>query len=156
VPRDILESLVDELLTAADRLGLEARLLELLEEAEAQTTATRSRLVERQVFAAASRIDRFVDYLGNADLPADERPASALGKGRPLFAPPSEIEPGGLPRLPDNPINFSGIYIVDWFEALRNLAVGNAGHAAGRDISPQQNARLGEIIGVIAGGQESV
>jgi hypothetical protein len=155
LPRDILESLVDELLTAADRLGLEGKLLELLEAAEAQTTATRTRLVERQVFAAASRMDRFVDYLGMTDLPSEERPASKVGKARPLFAPPPEIEARELPRLPDTQINFSGIFIVDWFDAFRSLAVENAGHAAGRDIGPQQNARLGEIVDLIAGRQES-
>ena len=58
LPRDVLESLVDELLTGADRLGLEVELLDVLEKAEAQTAATRTRLVERQVFAAASRIER--------------------------------------------------------------------------------------------------
>lgn len=157
LPRDTLESLVDELLTAADRLGLELQLIELLEEAEAQTTATRARLVERQVFAAASRMDRFVDYLGMADLRPDERPASVVDKARPLFAPPEAIEYRSPPHLPDIPINFSGIFILDWFEAFRSLAIDNAGHAAGRDISPQQNARLGEIIGIIGstrGGKE--
>lgn len=154
LPRNVLESLVDEILTAADRLGLEARLLDLLEVAEAQTTATRTRLVERQVFAAASRMDRFVDYLGMEEVPLDDRPASKVGKARALFAPPDEIERGSRPRLSDTPVNFSGIFILDWFEAFRNLVIDNAGHAAGRDISPQQNARLGEIIGVIAEGYE--
>ena len=154
LPRDVLESLVDELLTAADRLGLEARLLELLEAAEAQTTATRTRLVERQVFAAASRMDRFVDYLGMADLSLQERPLSRVGKARPLFAPADEIEPQRLPRLADSPVNFSGIFILDWFDAFRSLAIDNAGHTAGRDISPQQNTRLGEIIEAIRGARE--
>ena len=151
LPGDILESLVDELLTAADRLGLEGQLVAMLEEAEAQTTATRARLVERQVFAAATRVDRFVDYLGMADIPPDERPASMVDKARPLFAAPEKIPHRSPPDLPDTPVNFSGIFILDWLEAFRSLAIDNAGHAAGRDISPQQNARLGEIIGVISG-----
>ena len=113
--------------------------------------ATRTRLVERQVFAAASRIERFVDYLGLADVPADERPASPVAKARTLFQPPPVIEPNKLPRLPDNPTNYSGIYIVEWFEAFRRLAIDNAGHAAGRDITPQQNARLGQIISIVEG-----
>jgi hypothetical protein len=53
--------------------------------------------------------------------------------------------------LKPQPVNYSATYIVDWFEAFKHLAVDNAGHAAGRDISPEQNARLGEILGRIAG-----
>jgi len=154
LPGDILASLVDELLTAADRLGLEAQLVALLEEAEAQSTATRARLVERQVFAAASRMDQFVDYLGMADLPPQERPASMVEKARPLFAPPAKVAPRSLPHLPDTPVNFSGIFILDWFEAFRSLAIANAGHESGRDISPQQNVRLGEIIAAMSGTGE--
>ena len=53
--------------------------------------------------------------------------------------------------LPETPVNFPALYIVDWFEAFQHLAIANAGHAAGRDISPEQNARLGQILERIAG-----
>ena len=51
-----------------------------------------------------------------------------------------------MPQLADKPTPFSALYIADWFEAFKSLAVSNAGYAAGRDISPQQNARLGQIL----------
>jgi hypothetical protein len=68
-----------------------------------------------------------------------------------VFAEPPPIPPGGMPVLPETPVNFSALYIVDWFEAFRAVAIANAGHAAGRDISPEQNARLGQILALVAG-----
>jgi hypothetical protein len=146
-----LEDLIGELITAADRLGLERALLHLIDTAESQAAAMRSQLAERQVYVTASRINRFVDYLGCDDLPPDDRPRSRAGPQRPVFAAPPPIPPGSMPVLPETPVNFSALYIVDWFEAFRALAIANAGHAAGRDISPEQNARLGQILALVAG-----
>jgi hypothetical protein len=146
-----LEDLIGELITAADRLGLERALLHLIDTAESQAAAMRSQLAERQVYVTASRINRFVDYLGCDDLPPDDRPRSRAGPQRPVFAAPPPIPPGTMPVLPATPVNFSALYIVDWFEAFRALAIANAGHAAGRDISPEQNARLGQILALVAG-----
>jgi hypothetical protein len=56
-----------------------------------------------------------------------------------------------LPELPPNPINYPRMYILDWFEAFKQLAIDNAGHTDGRDITPQQNQRLGEIFDIIVG-----
>jgi hypothetical protein len=149
--RDVLEELVDELITGADRLGLETSLAELIRGAEEQAAAKRTQLAERQVYAVHSRVARYLDYLGQAEIPLQERPASAADRHSPLFDPPSPIPPGTLPHLPERPLNFSGLYLLDWFEALRHLIVGNAGHSAGRDITPEQNARLGEILALIEG-----
>jgi hypothetical protein len=153
--REVLEDLVDELITGADRLGLESRLAELIRSAEEQATAKRTQLAERQVYAVHSRLARYLDYLGQADLSPDERPASTVDRHRPLFEPPPSIPPHRLPHLPERPVNFSGLYILDWFEALRHLIIDNAGHSAGREITPEQNARLGGILGVIEGRTES-
>lgn len=146
-----LEDLIGELITGADRSGLDQALIGLIDSAESQTAAMRSRLAERQVYVTASRINRFVDYLGCDDLPPDDRPRSLVGQQRPVFASPPPIPPRGMPLLPEAPVNFPALYIVDWFEAFRALAIANAGHAAGRDISPEQNARLGQILDLVAG-----
>jgi hypothetical protein len=149
--RGVLEDLVDELLTGADRLGLEAQLAELIRSAEEQTAAKRAQLAERQVYAVYTRLSRYLDYLGQAELPLEERPASRTDRLRPLFAPNPLIPANALPALPARPVNFSGRYILDWLEALRHLILDNAGHSAGRDITPEQNARLGEILAAIEG-----
>jgi hypothetical protein len=146
-----LEDLIGELITGADRSGLDQALIGLIDSAESQTAAMRSQLAERQVYVTASRINRFVDYLGSDDLSPDDRPRSLVGQQRPVFAPPPPVPPRGMPVLPETPVNFPALYIVDWFEAFRALAIANAGHAAGRDISPEQNARLGQILALVAG-----
>jgi hypothetical protein len=149
--RGVVEDLISELITAADRLELDQVLIGLIDSAESQTAAMRSQLAERQVFATATRINRFVDYLGCDLLALDERPRSLIGEGRPVFAPPPPIAPRALPVLPATQINFSALFVLDWFEAFRELAIANAGHASDRDISPEQNARLGQILSRVAG-----
>jgi len=151
LPKEVLEDLVDELLTAADRLGLETRLSDLTRDAEAQSAARRALLAERQVFSAATCLGRFIDYLGVAELSPNRRPVSAIDAQRPLFAPPPTIPPGERPQLAPMPIRYAEHFILDWLEALRRLVTDNAGHAAGRDISPEQNARLGQILATIRG-----
>lgn len=151
LPKDIIEKMSDELITGADRLKLEQKLTLSLNEAEERTAMTRHKLVERQVLVVRSLLGDFVDYLGNSDRPLAERAASPVQKGRVLFEPPPALALKVLPELPPNPINYPRMYILDWFEAFKQLAIDNAGHTAGRDITPQQNQRLGEIFNIIAG-----
>jgi hypothetical protein len=151
VPRGALENLVDELITAADRLDLEGSLLAAIQEAEERTSATRVRLVERQVFALRTRVCEFVDRLGYGETPPAERPPSPVAEGRRIFQAPPTIAPGGLPELAPRPVNFSGMYIVDWFEAFKRLTVANAGHDSGREISPEDNEWLGRILAHVKG-----
>lgn len=151
IDKDALEDLIGELITAADRLGLEHSMVALIEAAEAQSAATRAKLAERQVFVTSARIARFVDQLGFDDLPEDDRPRSLADPRRPVFAAPPSIASGDLPVLGPAAMNFSALFIVDWFEAFRSLAVANAGHAAGRDVSPEHNARLGQILAHLGG-----
>jgi hypothetical protein len=146
-----VDDLVAELITAADRLGLERDLTELLAEAETQAAAKRTGVAERQVYVAHARIARFVDYLGCDDLNVDERPRSRLGAHLGVFEPPPKIPTGALPQLAERPTNYSARYVVDWFEAFRALAIANAGHAAGQEIAAEDNVRLGSILARIQG-----
>ncbi len=155
LPKEILEDLIDELITGADRLKLEEDLLFAIQDAEERTSATRSRLVERQVFAVRTPTCEFVDRLGIGKLPLTERPPSPIANDRLLFQPPPAIDARALPELTPRPVNFSAMYIVDWFEAFAGLAVDNAGHYAGREITPEQNQALGEILAVISGTSAS-
>ena len=151
LPKKIIEVLGDELITGTDRLKLEQRLIKALNAAEGRTSATRHKLVERQVLVVRTLLNDFVDFLDNSKRPLNERAASVALKGRVLFEPVPPLLPDTLPKLPPKPINYSAMYILDWFEAFKQLAIDNAGYAAGREITPQQNQRLGEIIAVIAG-----
>lgn len=145
-----LHDLVGEIKTAALRLRIESRLEAALNEAERMDAATRDRLVGRQVLVVLTQLGGFIDDLGFGWMPLAERPASIAARDRRIFAPPPAIAVGTLPVLATKQaVNYAGIYIVDWCEAFRAAAIGNAGHSEDRDITPEQNRRLGAIIAAI-------
>lgn len=146
----LLRALTDELITGADRLRIEDRMIAALRPQEVRRSTTRARIVDQQVLLARMTINGFVDTLGAETAPVDAPPASTIA-GRRMFAPPAPIPPGTLPRLPAEEITYTWTYVADWLDAFRQLAVGNVGHSAGREISPEQNRRLGAILGVIRG-----
>ncbi|MEW6037394.1 MAG: putative virulence factor [Pseudomonadota bacterium] len=138
----------DELVTGADRLRLERKLVEALRPLEEMRGTTRIGIVDQQVMAVRRVIGDFVDLLGWAEMPVAARPESPLG-GRRMFEPPPPIAASALPRLGSEELNYPAAFIVDWLEAFRRLAVDNAGHSAGREITPEQNLRLGEILATL-------
>jgi hypothetical protein len=147
---EVLQALADEIITGAMRFRLEEKLAEALHKASNRAAATRSKLADQQVLVATTIINDYVDYLGLSEVEPAQRPAS-LVPGRTVFRPPQPIISGTLPVIDANPLPFSELYIVDWFEAFRATAIANAGHAAGSEISPEHNERLGQILGTIAG-----
>nr|WP_249208851.1 putative virulence factor [Magnetospirillum sulfuroxidans] len=147
---DALQALIDEVITGAMRFRLESKLVESLHKASNRAAATRSKLADQQVLVATTIVNDYIDYLGFSEIEPTQRPASVM-QGQTLFQPPKPIPLGSLPAIGPNPLPFSGLYIMDWFEAFRTTAVANAGHAAGSEISPEQNLRLGQILNTIAG-----
>lgn len=145
VAKPAVESLVDEVITAANRLDLQTRLLKAIVSTE-QVGTKREQLVERQVLTARTELNDFIAWLGFAQIPLEQRPESAVNKGARLFEPPPVIAPGRLPQLPPQPVNHTAYYVFDWLVAFSRIAMGNAGHSAGREISPEQNDALGRII----------
>lgn len=148
--REILHALAEELISGSDRVKIEERMGLSLQPQEEKRSTTRDRIVDQQVLLARIVVNDFIDTLGIESSPLDKRADSAV-EGRKLFEPPPPIPTGALPNLPAEEINYTGTYIVDWLEAFRLLAVANAGHWAGREIGPEQNRRLGEILSVIRG-----
>ncbi len=146
LPAQVLQAIGDELITAADRQRLEERLIAALAPLEEKRSTTRMRIVDQQALQARNLIDAFVATLGLGDVPLERRLASPAAEDRRLFEPPPPIPPKSLPDLPPEELPYSGSYILDWLEAFRALAVDNAGHSAGREITPEQNLRLGEIL----------
>jgi hypothetical protein len=150
LPPDILQALTDELITASDRHRIEERLIDVLRVLEDKRSTTRMGIVDQQVLLARNVIANFIDFLGVTAIPLDERPSSPID-GRKIFEAPPSIPRNTLPVLPVEEIPYAGMYVLDWLEAFRVLAIGNAGHSAGREITPEQNQRLGEILQVIRG-----
>lgn len=140
-----VEALVDEMVTASSRLRLEDRLVAAIASGE-QSGIKREQLVERQVLNARTVIADFIAWLGFVHMPLAERPDSLINAGKRLFEPPVDIPDGSLPDLPAQPINHTGGYLFDWLVGFSKLAIGNAGHSAGREITPEQNDALGVII----------
>lgn len=150
LPAATLQALTDELITGADRQRIEEQLIEVLTPLEEKRTTTRAGIVDQQVLLARGVVDDFVDQLGFVSVPLAERPPSPVD-GRRIFEPPPPVPAHALPVLAAEEMPYSGMFVVDWLEAFRSLAVGNAGHSAGREITPEQNAALGEILAVIRG-----
>lgn len=150
LPPAVLQAVTDELVTASDRCRLEERLVATLRPLEDKRSTTRAGIVDQQVLLARNVVNDFVDFAGAGDVPLDERPASPVD-GRKIFEPPAPIPVGTLPILPEEEIPYSAMYVLDWLEAFRAMAIGNAGHSAGREISPEQNQWLGKVLARMRG-----
>lgn len=146
LPAEVLQAIGDELITAADRHRIEERLIAALAPLEEKRSTTRLRIVDQQSLQARNLIGAFIATLGLGEMSLDRRPISPADADRRLFEPPPPIPAKSLPQLPAEEVPYSGNYILDWLEAFRGLAVDNAGHSAGREITPEQNLRLGEIL----------
>jgi hypothetical protein len=139
------EMLCDELITGATRLDLQDALFQVVTRTE-QVGTKREKLVDRQVLAAKTVFSDYIAWLGYVNLPLADRPESRVKKGQRLFEQPVRIEAGALPHITNEPIEHTRAYMGDWLVGLAQLIVENAGHDAGREIRPDQNAELGELI----------
>ncbi|MCX5590586.1 virulence factor SrfC family protein [Alcaligenes endophyticus] len=134
MPEDLLNALVEEIISTADRLQLQQRLLDALTRRR-QHGARRAVMAERQGRYAAMTLSNFVSYLDQKS-PADES----------LFTVQSSFAPDGTPYLPEAPQDHGTKYLQDWIQALCQQTLDNAGHEGGRELSLEQNSRLGEIL----------
>lgn len=141
----VVESLTDELITAANRMALQQRLDQALLR-RAQSSAKRDQLVERQVLAAQLVLRDFIAWLGYQEMPIDERPNSLAGKKDKLFLPSAPILSGELPHLAPQPVNQAVLYLADWLSGICIVTQENAGHTVGREITMEQNERLGAVL----------
>ena len=145
LPKEMAEMLCDELITGATRLDLQDALFQVVTRTE-QVGTKREKLADRQVLAAKTVFSDYIAWLGYVNLPLADRPESRVKKGQRLFEQPARIEAGALPHITNEPIEHTRAYMGDWLVGLAQLIVENAGHDAGREIRPDQNAELGELI----------
>jgi hypothetical protein len=138
--------LVDELVVGANRLKVADQLAGRVRAVENNANAKWEDVAERQVQATATMINRFVDWLGFDLVPRDERP------GLPPQAPTRRVfdlagpPAGAAPALREEPIPIYNTFCADWMRAFLQLALDNVGYEGGRDITPEQNDRLGIIL----------
>lgn len=140
-----LATLVDELITASFRLGL----WQQLEQALATTTALlgdRESQIERQITCALTVFGDFIRWLGFRDIPLEQRPASRINHGHPIFTAPIHLANTRLTALPAETANNTTVYIYDWLVALYTLIIENSGYHKAQDFSGIERKRLGRII----------
>jgi len=140
-----IEALIDEIIVAASRLGVQSELLRTLTGTE-QVGTRREQLAGRQVLSAQTVLGNFIAWLGFTDPSQQPRPASRVVPGANLFQAPPTLADGELPQLPEKPVDYSRQYIGDWLVGLAQLAENNAGHSAGLEISAQQNQVLIQVL----------
>jgi hypothetical protein len=145
----LLEAVVDELITAGYRHDLPGQLSRAVLK-RAQSGARRDQLVERQVLEVQRVLRDFVSWFGYIQKPVSERPNSRAGAKAPLFSFYADIGPGQVPVLPAQPSNQAQLFLGDWLSGLAYITLDNAGHGAGREITPEQNERLGQVLAAFA------
>ncbi|WP_311748845.1 putative virulence factor [Proteus penneri] len=148
IDQEIMVLLVDELITAINRLGVEQRMLKTLAGTEA--IARRDDLAEQQSSRVYNVLGDFITWFNFKDNGV-EKPDSKINVGHKIFERPdnTSVQWGDderLVRLPTNPVNYTLLFVIDWLIALSAVITENAGHSAGREISAEQNAQLGQII----------
>ena len=148
-----LDDLVEELIVASRRLGLEARIRAALERWNFSLLAERRALPASTV--AASEINAFVARLGMDELDETDRPeVNFEGASRRVFVePPVQYAFLTLPERPGSQLDDR---FVDWTHALYRVFEDNARNIDGRTVDTRQNRRLGDIMeGLRANGQAS-
>lgn len=146
--KSLIEAMVDELITAGYRYDLPGQLSHAVLK-RTQSGARRDQLVERQVLEVQRVLRDFVSWFGYLQKPVDQRPASRTGARNPLFSFYADVPTGQLPQLPAQPTNQAQLYLGDWLSGLAYVTLENAGHGAGREITLEQNERLGQVLSVI-------
>ena len=149
IDQKALSFIVEELITGANRLKLDTNLTEKVL-ANENVGSKRDELESRQISSINMLLADFIAWLGFIPGQTNDIPDSRVNQGKPIFSSPltqfSSQLSHPLPVLDDKTKNYSQFAIFDWFIAFATLAQENVGHHAGREISQEQNSRLGEIL----------
>ena len=149
VDRQHLGWLIDELVVGAHRQKLIDQLSVDVRALENAANAKWEDIAERQVRTAASALNGYVSALGFDRLPLEQRPGlPPNAPTRRVFEGPAPIN--GAPALGEEPGSIYADYCRDWMRAFLQLAMDNIGYEGGREITAEQNERLGVILRAVA------
>lgn len=146
VDRQHLGWLIDELVVGAHRLKLIDQLSLDVRALENAANAKWEDIAERQVRTAASALNGYVSALGFDRVAVEQRP------GLPPHAPTrrvfqsAPVPQQGAPMLSEEPGSIYADYCKDWMRAFLELAMENVGYEGGREITAEQNEKLGAIL----------
>jgi len=108
------------------------------------------KIMQRDTACAAqlyAEIGNFVAWLGYADVPQADRPASRVNKGNTIFASDAAGAPQTrLTRLSEQPVHAATRYVYDWLVALYHRATENIGYSHPLDISPAARKKLKTLL----------
>lgn len=147
---DIVGQIIDELLIGASRLGLAGRVSDDIRRVTQAAGLRWADVADRAVRVTSGHLNDFVAYLdfGNLDptarpgFPEAPKPAS-----RSIYTLDSLRQPGREPG--ERREEIARAAFTDWGIALRQFGNANVGHNAGREITQEQNAALGEVLDLI-------
>ena len=146
VDRQHLGWMIDELVVGAHRLKLIDQLSLEVRALENAANAKWEEIAERQVRTAASSLNGYISALGFDRLPIEQRPGlPPNAPTRRVFEHPA-MTIDGIPRLSEDPAPIYADYCKDWMRAFLQLAMDNVGYEGGREITAEQNDRLGAIL----------
>lgn len=140
-----LAFIVEELITAANRLKVETQLTTQIL-ANEDTGSKRDELASRQISTIHTQLADFIAWLGVNLLADSEIPTSRIEPNRKVFSYRPLEQQNGLPKLTETSKNYTQRYVFDWFVAFMKLAQENIGHSAGREITQEQNIQLGQVL----------
>ena len=153
LPKELVLNLVRELVRAAERLDVPTLLARKLTEKAGRTTKLDD-LVDRQVLATRLMLDDFAAWFDYLRIAPGQRPSALLGARQPVFAYLAQEAPQGLPKLPAEVVDSTVLFTDDWLSGVALNVRDNTGHRKGREITPEQNEALGQVLTVLRGSAQ--
>ena len=131
----VLQQISDVLVIASYRLNLLAQLKKIVDTDKSSAA---------QLHAA---LGNFVGWVGYAQTPASERPASRVRKGQPVFVTPTvNSSAPRLTRLGEQPVHAATAYVYDWLVALYTQAIDNVGYQHPHDMTMEDRKVLQGLL----------
>ena len=142
LPREQASTLVNEVMTAARRLGLRDRIADDLRQ-RASFQHRSAGAAQKPIMLVEAGINGFVYMLDFDRLPLDQRPRPP-GSERPVFAPRPPLQ--GPPVLEETPAAYDYLFHVDWIVAVTRLFEDNVHDPAATGLDIPANEALGGFL----------
>jgi hypothetical protein len=144
-PND-LKSMIAELQTGAERLGVMQSIEDALRAQGAYTNVNQEAMIWMQARTSSAMLSEFINFLGFSPVrkPDPKDRTIVISNKNYLLFEPSKI-PGDYPELPDLPPPYEKPYHRDWRLALFQLMNDNVYSGVKKYDIPQNN-RLGAVL----------
>lgn len=138
--------LADELVIGAHRLQLASRIADEVRRQLDSATTRHDEVADRAAGIAAFLINDYVSTLGFAGMPSGQRPRQPKQPHKGVFEPPPIPQRDAMLELGPVRSALDEAYFLGWGEALRQFGLDNLETAGGREISEEENSRLGAVL----------